>query len=104
MQSNGLALFKVVIDLKLEGPIRSAVSSERRRHEQWTEPVCTTHQSLAPARVSPVCRTLRGQLPGTEFFLLGPVSGDDVRAVELPGKFARHRRLPAFARTPTVSS
>src|SRR5215469_17529414 len=104
MQVNGLNLSRVVIDLNFERPIRSAVSSRRRRHEQWTEPVCTTHQSLAPARVSPVCGTLRWQLPGPELFLLGPISLHGLRAVELPGKSARHCCLPAFARTPVVSS
>src|SRR5215467_12816945 len=104
MQGNGLNPSEVVIDLNFEAAIRSAVSSRRRRHEQWTEPVFATHQSLAPARVSAMCRTLLWQLSGAEFFLLGPVSHHDFRAVELPGKSARHRRLPAFAATPTLSS
>src|SRR5215470_2100999 len=104
MLSNGLNLSGVVIDLNFESPIQPAVSSRGRRHEQWTEPVCTTHQSLAPARVSPVCGTICWQLPGTKFLLLGSVSLHDLRAVELPGKSARHRGLSAFARTPVVSS
>jgi hypothetical protein len=37
MQVNGLNPSRVVIDLNFEGPIQSAVSSRRRRHEQWTE-------------------------------------------------------------------
>src|SRR5262249_38211505 len=104
MQSNELNLFEAVIDLHSRRPIQSAVSSTRRRHEQWTEPVCATHQSLAPARVSSVCTTLRWQLSDTEFLLLGSVSHHDLRAVELPGEPARHRRLSAFARTQAVSS
>src|ERR1051325_6171560 len=103
MQSNGLNPFGIVIDLNFGAGIRSAVSSGRQRHEQWTEPVFATHRSLVPARVSPVRATLRRQLPGAEFFLLGPVSHHDVRTVELPGKSARYRRLPALATTPALS-
>src|SRR5258708_17312314 len=104
VQGKSLTSLRTVIDLNCEGAMWSAVSSKRRRHEQWTEPVFSTHLSLASSRVSPVCATLCWQLSGKEFFLLGPVSRDDVRAIELSGKSARHRRLPALARTPALSS
>src|SRR5229473_2004623 len=104
MQGNSLSSSKGVIDLNCAAAIRSAVSSRRWRHEQWTELVFATHWSLAPARVSPMCATLRRQLSGAEFFLLGPVSRDGVCAAELPGNSAGHRRLPRLVRTPAVSS
>src|SRR5260370_35513618 len=98
VQGKSLTSLRTVIDLNCEGAMRSAVSSKRRRHEQWTEPVFSTHLSLASSRVSPLCATLCWQLSGKEFFLLAPVSRDDVPAIELSGKPTRDRRLPALAR------
>lgn len=74
LQNKSLMPLRVVIDLKLQGAIQSAVGSRRWPYEQWTESVCAAHQSSAPVRVSPMCATLRWQLSGAEFFLLGPVS------------------------------
>src|ERR1019366_8429302 len=99
-----LVPLRIVIDLNFEGAIRSAGSSGRRPHEQRTVPLFAIDRSSTQPRVSQVCATLRGQLPGTEFFVLGPVSLHGICAVDLPRESARHRGLPALAGTPTLSS
>src|SRR5208337_1746657 len=68
-----------------------------------TVPVFAVDRSSAQPRVPQVCATLRGQLPGAEFLLLGPVSLHGICPVDLPRESARHRGLPALARTPTLS-
>src|SRR5215471_3854233 len=103
MKGSSLMVSRDVIDLNFQAVIRSAVSSPRWRHEQWTEPVFATRRSFASTPVSPVCATLRWQLSSAKFFLLGPVSLHDVRAVELSRESARHRGLLALARTPALS-
>src|SRR5450759_5850939 len=39
---------------------------------------------------------LPGRLPAEEFFLLGPVSSDGLRSVDLSREPARHRSVPAI--------
>ena len=64
----------------------------------WNE--CWPHRLLPTDRACPregvpeVWTLLSRRLPPERFLLLGPVSGDGLRAVDLPGKSARHRSLP----------
>src|SRR6266567_8896234 len=80
------------------GAHRAVIDLNSDHHEPGTIAVRATDGSSFGSRVSQMCRTLRRQLPGTEFLVLGPVSVHGVCAIDLPRESARHRRLPAFAR------
>src|SRR5579863_928906 len=85
------------------GARRAVIDLNCDHHELWTIPVRATDGSSSHSRVSQMCATLRRQLPGAKFFLLGPVSVHGVRPVDLPREPARYRRLPALAGPATLS-
>src|SRR5664280_3051867 len=53
--------------------------------------------------VSSLRRALLGRPPAARFHLLGPVSGDGLRPVDLSRKSARHRSLLGFVTGQAVS-
>src|SRR5260370_13825817 len=77
---------------------RAVIDLNCDHHESRTISVRATDGSSAHSRVSQVCAALRRQLPGAEFFLLGPVSLHGVCPVDLPRESARHCCLPSLAR------
>src|SRR5258708_13216415 len=82
---------------------RAVIDLNCDHHESRTISVRATDGSSAHSRVSQVCAALRRQLPGAEFFLLGPVSLHGVCPVDLPRESARHSCLPALARPAVLS-
>ncbi len=65
-------------------------------HEFWPHRIFTVDRLSSRSRVSSLCRPLRRGPETARFFLLGPVSDDGLRAVDLPRKPARHRGLSSL--------
>ena len=85
------------------GAQRAVIDLNGDHHELWTIAVRPTDGSPSPARISPVCATLRRQLSSAEFLVLGPVSLHGVCAVDLSRKSAGYRGVPAFAGAAALS-
>src|SRR3990172_9771625 len=72
-------------------------------HESRTHRLCATGGASSTQGVSKMRRPLSRRLLSQELLLLGSVSGDGVRSVDLPGKLARHRGMSSFRARQTVS-
>src|ERR1700730_1622377 len=97
---------KVVIDLNSKAVKRMLPQLLRKElaDEFWQIDLRTTDGLSSFIRVSPMRRTLPGQLQTPELLLLGPVSLHGLRAVNLSRKPARHRSLSARESNQALSS
>src|SRR5665811_1850568 len=72
-------------------------------HESGPHRLLAIDQFPSRPGVSPLRRALSGRPPTAWLHLLGSVSGDGLRPVDLSGKSARHRSLFGFVARQTVS-
>src|SRR5713101_7464678 len=88
---------KFVIDLNSEAvkPMLPRLLRKEWTDECWQIDLLTTDGLSSFIRVSPMRRTLPGQLQAQEFLLLGPVSLHGLRTANLSREPARHRSLSA---------
>src|SRR5271156_3711417 len=70
--------------------------------EYWTHRVLPTDRVPSPPRVSKGRSSLRWWSLSEKSVLLGSVSRDGVRSVDLPRESSRHRSLPAFGQWQTL--
>src|ERR1022692_526165 len=72
-------------------------------HEPWSHRLLAVNQLSSRPGVPSLRRALPGRSPAARLQLLGSISGDGLRPVDLSGKSARHRSLFGFVARQTVS-
>src|SRR6266567_2285815 len=71
-------------------------------HELWPNRIFTVDQLPSRSRVSSLCRPLRRGPPTAGVLLLGSVSDDGLRSVDLPRKPSRYRGVPSLTAGETL--
>src|SRR3989338_4278783 len=92
-----------VIDLK--SPVRFSHSSSKKgmAYEYLQNYFHPSHGASAASGVSQMRPALPRRLQNKNIFMPRSISGDGLRAVELPGKPARYRSLPSGHEQQTLS-
>src|ERR1035437_5896642 len=76
---------------------------DRMVHEYRSHRFRSADGSRALVRISKMRQALPWRRSPAKLFLLGPVSGDGVRSVDLPRESPRHRGVSAFHDQQTLS-
>src|ERR1017187_1262440 len=82
---------------------QAVLQGETMMNELWPHRVLATDPASTRKRISEVCGSPPCRLERPGIFLLGPVTGDGLRATHLSRESARYRVLPACATKQAVS-
>src|SRR2546430_5829316 len=83
-------------DLNAKRPKKPSRRRNTMPHELWPNRIFTADQLPSRSRVSSLCRPLRRGPPTAGVLLLGSVSDDGLRSVDLPRKPSRYRGVPSL--------